>query len=247
MFSVVIPTKNEEKNIKRLLKNLRRQTLQPNQIIVADKSTDDTAKIAKSFGATVVEGVNNGKVGKGRNMGAKHVKSDWIVFLDADVILPDDFFEVAIPTVIEGDYDIATCKILADKKKLKNFLYFRSWHAVKKLGYYTKQILAECGACMIVKKKSFDHIDGFSEIIGVGEDADFVQRILKAGGKYKILPLKIQMSDRRFNKPMHKLAFQMAGLAGLAAITILGIGVLKKNRHRFEKLYGELGGKDKKK
>ncbi|MBN1915668.1 glycosyltransferase [Candidatus Dojkabacteria bacterium] len=246
MFSVVIPTKNEQQNIKRLLLNLKAQTTEPNQIIVADKSTDGTGVVAKRLGAKVVRGVDDGRIGRGRNLGARHAKTDILVFLDADVVLPNDFFERAIPMFVRGKYHIATCKIEAERKKLRNFLYFKGWHLLKKFGYYTKNVLAECGACMIVWKRVFEMAGGFSESISVGEDADFVKRVIRIGGRYKILPVKIRVSDRRISLPVSKFAVHLLGLAGIAAVTALGVSFLARKTRRFEKMYGQLGGEGKK-
>ncbi len=85
--SIIIPAKNEEKYLPRLLESIKKQTTQPYEIIVADAgSTDRTVEVAKKYGAKVIKG---GIPQVGRNNGAKQAKTDIIVFLDADVILPD--------------------------------------------------------------------------------------------------------------------------------------------------------------
>ena len=66
-FSVIIPTLSEEDRIGNLLTDIKRQSLQPNEIIIADKSTDNTPRIAKNLGCIVIEGVNDKIVGKARN------------------------------------------------------------------------------------------------------------------------------------------------------------------------------------
>ena len=49
-ISIVIPTLNEEKHIRKLLKTLRRQTYKDFEIIIIDgDSKDDTKKIIKKF------------------------------------------------------------------------------------------------------------------------------------------------------------------------------------------------------
>ena len=65
--SIVIPAKNEEKNIEILLKSIKVQTYQPFEIILSDAdSRDDTVKVAKEYGAKVVAG---GMPAIGRNNG----------------------------------------------------------------------------------------------------------------------------------------------------------------------------------
>ncbi len=242
MFSVVIPTKNEERLIERLLKSIRTQDIQPNELIVADKSTDKTAEIARRYGAKVVEGSNDGFIGKGRNNGAKYAESEWIIFIDADVFLPDEFFSSAMRIIKKKNLDIATCYLKADRKRFRNYVYFNSWNFLKRFGSVTKKVIAEAGICLLVKKELFDKIGGFSETIKVGEDSDFIRRAIKVGGKFKVLPLDVITSDRRFDKPTHKLAWQLVGVLGMFAVSVVGINLLKKRLSKFEKMYGETGG-----
>ena len=86
-LSIVIPAKNEEKYLPKLLASVKKQSFKDYEIIVADNnSKDKTKEIAKSYGCKIVKG---GLPGKGRNAGAKIAKGEIILFLDADVILPD--------------------------------------------------------------------------------------------------------------------------------------------------------------
>lgn len=81
MISVVILTKNEEKNIGRCLKTL----LWCDEIIVIDDySSDNTIKIAKNFGAEVYKKHLRGDFSAQRNFGLRKTKGDWVLFIDAD-------------------------------------------------------------------------------------------------------------------------------------------------------------------
>lgn len=67
-ISIIVPTKNEERYLPGLLKSIKKQTVQPYEIIVADAgSTDRTVEIAKKYGAKVIKG---GIPQVGRNKGA---------------------------------------------------------------------------------------------------------------------------------------------------------------------------------
>lgn len=87
--SVVVPAKNEEETLGYVLEDINQTILQlPNYqvqvICVDDHSTDATANIARSFGATVVK--NTGKGGKGMALRTGFAASDGdvLVMLDAD-------------------------------------------------------------------------------------------------------------------------------------------------------------------
>jgi glycosyltransferase involved in cell wall biosynthesis len=88
-ISVVIPAKNEEETLGYVLEDLNQTISQlPNYevqvICVDDHSTDATANIARSFGATVIR--NTGKAGKGMALRAGFAASNGevLVMLDAD-------------------------------------------------------------------------------------------------------------------------------------------------------------------
>jgi glycosyltransferase involved in cell wall biosynthesis len=66
-LSIIIPAKNEEKLLPTLLESIREQSFTDYEIILADaNSTDDTRKLAASYGVRVVQG---GMPGPGRKMG----------------------------------------------------------------------------------------------------------------------------------------------------------------------------------
>jgi 4,4'-diaponeurosporenoate glycosyltransferase len=93
--SVVIPARNEEHNLPRLLASLDRQQLRPEEILVVDDgSTDRTPRIARDYGARVIAPgpVPAGWLGKNHAcwQGAKAARSAILVFVDADTWFADD-------------------------------------------------------------------------------------------------------------------------------------------------------------
>ena len=97
-ISVIIPAKNEEKYIKRLLESLVSQTYKPFEIIVADAdSTDNTIKIAISYNAKIVKG---GLPAKGRNEGTKVANGDYLFFFDADTYIKKKFIEMCVKQIL---------------------------------------------------------------------------------------------------------------------------------------------------
>lgn len=88
--SVIIPARNEQARIPALLDSLTTQSLMPIEIVVVDdESTDQTAKVAKEYGARVVKTPPRpaGWVGKtwACHTGASDASGDLLLFLDADV------------------------------------------------------------------------------------------------------------------------------------------------------------------
>lgn len=87
--SIIIPARNEAGRLPALLASLQIQDIQPFELIVVDdQSTDETAKIAREYGASVIlsEQLGGGWIGKCRACwsGARAATGDWLLFLDAD-------------------------------------------------------------------------------------------------------------------------------------------------------------------
>ena len=93
-LSIVIPARNEEGNLPRLLQSMTASAVRPAEILVVDDgSTDKTALIAQSFGATVIKSVTlpAGWTGKAWacHQGAQCAIGDHLLFLDADTFFVD--------------------------------------------------------------------------------------------------------------------------------------------------------------
>ena len=89
LVSIIIPAKDEEANIGKVLKDLNKVIKKANRytfevIVIDDKSKDSTGAIARKYNAKVIR--NTGQSGKGRALavGFKNAKGNYIVMLDAD-------------------------------------------------------------------------------------------------------------------------------------------------------------------
>ncbi|HEX5789794.1 MAG TPA: glycosyltransferase family 2 protein [Luteolibacter sp.] len=87
--SIIIPARNEEHNLPKLLESLKRQSVKPREILVVDDaSSDRTAEIAAQLGATVIasQALPPGWRGKtwACHQGALAARGEWLLFMDAD-------------------------------------------------------------------------------------------------------------------------------------------------------------------
>jgi glycosyltransferase involved in cell wall biosynthesis len=97
--TVVIPVRNEERNLPRCLAALARFA----EIIVVDSgSTDRTEEVARDGGAKVLHFAWNGAYPKKRNWVLLNhtLENPWVLFLDADEFVTSEFCE-ALQTAIE--------------------------------------------------------------------------------------------------------------------------------------------------
>lgn len=108
--SVIIPTFNSEKFIKRAIYSVLIQSYKDFELIIVDDcSTDNTVKIIESFNddriKIVKHDVNTG-VGVARQTGLKYTTGDFVLFVDSDDYLKDDFIEMCVLLQKQENADI---------------------------------------------------------------------------------------------------------------------------------------------
>lgn len=195
-ISIIIPTYNEEEYLPRLLESIQKQTFQDYEIIVADnKSRDQTRKIAKSFGARVVDG---GMPSRGRNNGAKAARGDFLYFFDADIKLPKDFLKKSYNEIQDRFLDVASCEF----RPLSNMLLDRVIHSFANFYVKMNQVTDPHapGFCIFISRRLFERIGGFNEKLKLAEDHDLVKRASEFRSFRILESSHIQVSVRRFRK-----------------------------------------------
>jgi 4,4'-diaponeurosporenoate glycosyltransferase len=92
LTTIIIPARNEEKNLPVLLQSIKEQSLAPAEVIVVDdQSTDNTSRCAAYYGVRVIRVKDKPPDWIGKSWacweGARNAKSDVFIFLDADTRL----------------------------------------------------------------------------------------------------------------------------------------------------------------
>ena len=107
-FLVLIPAHNEEQVIGRCLEAVEADRRPRDFVtVVADRCTDSTARIARSFGASVLERSAGEKPGRAqaRQAGLEHARPlDWdaVLMLDADSIIEPGFLDACEAALASG-------------------------------------------------------------------------------------------------------------------------------------------------
>lgn len=196
-LSIVIITLDEEKNLPKLLGSIKAQTFTDYEIVVADyDSKDRTRVIAEEGGARVVRG---GTVSVGRNNGARVVRGDILLFLDADVELPDKkFLERALREFDRRKLDIASVLLNPISKKIIDKLMHELYNV------YTiavqKFIPHVPGFFIFVRRRIHEQIGGFDETLTFAEDHEYARRASKVGKFGFLHHERIGVSIRRFDR-----------------------------------------------
>lgn len=96
-LSVVITTRNEADNIANCIRAFEKVRDQVEVIVVDNQSTDATKEIALSLGAIVLD--KGPERSAQRNLGWRTAKADWVIVLDADMILPQETIDEILSVI----------------------------------------------------------------------------------------------------------------------------------------------------
>ncbi|MDI6806456.1 MAG: glycosyltransferase [Candidatus Aenigmarchaeota archaeon] len=175
MISVVIPARNEEKNIGNIIKSIKECGYKkPYEIIVVDgNSTDRTREIAKSMDARVI--LQKGRLGvsNARNLGWKNARGNIIVFVEADHIVKKGFLD-EIDKTFRNPVDAARYNI---KPLTKNFIQKILKVQIELASRRQRVWLFPT----IFRKYVLKKTGGYDEKLGFAEDRDLPMRVYKRG------------------------------------------------------------------
>ena len=182
-YSIIIPAYNEEVLLGSTLEHLKKAIdsapLNGEIIVTDNNSTDQTAEIAKSAGATVVfEPVN--QISRARNAGARYANGRYLVFVDADTIVPPALLRNALSNLetdrccgggatVAAETDISTA--------VKAVLAY--WNFVSR----TFRLAAGC--FVYARSDDYKECGGFSEKVYATEEIWFSIALKRVARKHK--------------------------------------------------------------
>ncbi len=167
-------------------------------VVVDNGSSDATAKVAAAAGARVVHEPER-NIARARNAGARAARGEILVFVDADVVIPELLLwrvaeEMADPLCLGGAVDTAY-----KPASLLVRAYLQLWRWVGKL---TK--MAQ-GAVQFCRREIFEQLHGYDEILFMGEDVDFYWRLRRQAriARQRVVligDVRVMPSCRRFDQ-----------------------------------------------
>jgi glycosyltransferase involved in cell wall biosynthesis len=206
MISIIIPTKNEEHYLAATLAGLRSYV--DCELIVSDgRSTDGTLEIARRDADCVVvhAGPERQTIGAGRNLGAARARGDFLVFLDADVSVPDpaDFFPQLL-AMFERDPQLVALaveqRVRPELATRMDRLVFSAAGRLLALFNNVCGIGAAQGEFQMVRAETFRFVQGYREDLVAAEDHDLFYRLSRFGRTRMELGRIVYHSGRRARK-----------------------------------------------
>ena len=196
-ISVIIPTYNREKVLKRCLKSLENQTFKDFEVIICDDgSTDNTKKIVNYFKTSlkikyILLNKNSGGPAVPRNIAIKNFKGKYIAFLDSDDYWNKHKLKKCINFLEEG-YDFVYHNV--ERKNFKSKFKFVSdiffWNFFKKITIFNKLLLIGnkiINSSVVVRSKLLKRVGYFNESAKVVAMEDYLMwlKISKVTEKFK--------------------------------------------------------------
>lgn len=198
LVSVIVTTKNEEKNIGRCLQSIKIQNYPADKIeiiVVDNDSTDQTAIIARRYTQQVF---NHGPERSAqRNFGINKARGEYFLFLDADMTLAPEVVSACVQRVEEE------LKSANPKSKLVG-LYIREvitgqsfFSRVRRFerSFYNATAI-DC--VRFIQKAAFEKVGGFDENLTGPEDWDLDKK-LRQIGETDLIKEPIYHNEAEFN------------------------------------------------
>lgn len=186
-FSIIVPTYNEENDIKFTLDSLVALNYPNFEVLMVDDSTDSTPDIIRTYADKGIRLIKPGGGGRceARNIGIKQATGDIFIILNADVQLPRDFLHQIKKQYENGvDFLCVRSKVLNDNDLFARYidcvyLYEEENPPSPSWPMWTEGF--SCKRELALKTPLFP--TGFPVVMCGGEDVVFAENLAKAGGK----------------------------------------------------------------
>lgn len=196
LVTIIVPIYNAEKYLNKCLESLHNQTYSELEIIlINDGSRDQSEAICKKYcdidSRMKVITKANGGVSSARNEGLRLAQGDYVVFVDADDMIHEQFVELLIGAVKESSYGIAVCGIknISEKTVIGRDIaleYLPKDIPIEK--YDSREKYAKRSVWGAVFQKELLKNVFFDNALALGEDSLFFATALKRSGGVCFLP-----------------------------------------------------------
>ena len=215
--SVIIVTYNHKKYMESCLTSVLAN--EPLEVIVVDNdSTDGTPEfIEENFPEVkVMRSPRNLGYGGGNNLGVRHAKGEYVVILNPDTKVDDNWLEELVKPLSKSRRLITTPKILLYDGSAINTvgtivhftgLTFTRGYLEPPEKYNKPEYLSGIsGACFAMRRDEYLELGGFDEnFLAYNEDGEFSWRAHARGFKILYVPTSIVYHDYTLKVPSQKI------------------------------------------
>ena len=197
LFSIIIPVYNRPQEVDELMESLCQQTLKDFEVVVVeDGSTEKCDDVCQKYTDRLPVHYYfkpNSGPGPSRNYGAERSQGEYLIILDSDVIVPENYLET-----IKAELDREPCDAFGGPDRAHE-----SFTPIQKAINYAMTSFFTTGGIrggkakmdkfyprsfnLGIKKSVFDAVGGFAPM-RYGEDIDLSTRIFKNGYSCRLFP-----------------------------------------------------------
>lgn len=191
-YAIVVPAYNEEAYLPATLAAAREAMAalaadcgRGELIVVDNNSRDGTAAVAREHGADRVVFEPHNQIARARNAGAAATEAEWLVFLDADTLLPAETLRQALAALASGEVAAGGARLEVDQAVTPMVAWLmRTWDRVSIVFAYA------AGSFFFARRDAFEAAGGFDESVYAGEEIHLARRI-KAWARKRKLAFRI--------------------------------------------------------
>lgn len=202
-LTIVLPTRNEEHNIKAFLDSVPPAI----SLVVVDESQDATRDLIRRLRPdALVLHSHLGSVTRARQCGAEAATTDWLLFTDADVVFDSAYFQRLGEA---HDCDLLYGPKLSQdsyRRYYRSFAKGQEW--LSRLG-----IPAASGSNMVLRRSTFVACGGFDLRLSCNEDSELGWRVRRFGAAVRFDAALIvwardhrRLAEGKLHKTAHTLA-----------------------------------------
>ena len=211
-LSAVITTKNEAANIENCIRAFDAFRDDVEIIVVDNGSTDDTKAIAERLGVTVFD-CGPERCAQ-RNFGWRAARSEWVIVLDADMIVPRETIVEILDIANVSSTDAPVAYWIGETRTGGGF-------RVKARNFERSFYDGTCiDALRLFRKSVLSAVGGYDEkLLAGGEDWELDIRILATGAKCALLKGHLIHNEKRlsFKRMLEKKAYYSRSFAAYRA------------------------------
>lgn len=167
--SVVVPTKDVERTLERCLRSIRAQSWPHVEIVVVDNfSTDRTFEVATELADTAIQA--GPERSAQRNLGIEHASGEWILWIDADMVLTPRVVEDAVRAAVSAEADAVFIPEVTVGTG-----FWTACRALERRCYVGVEMIE---APRLIRRSTFEATGGFVPDVAGQEDAELRMRLL---------------------------------------------------------------------
>ena len=205
-FSIIIPVYNRSQEVDELLESLCAQTFKDFEVVVVeDGSSEKCDTVCEKYANRLALSYHfkpNSGPGPSRNYGAERSQGEYLIILDSDVIVPENYLET-----IEEELDREPCDAFGGPDRAHE-----SFTTIQKAINYAMTSFFTTGGIrggkkkldkfyprsfnLGIKKSVYEALGGFAPM-RYGEDIDLSTRIFKGGYSCRLFPEAFVYHKRR--------------------------------------------------